>query len=74
MANNEPALVAGRFPLAAFRFLRQPSRLIAPRPVAKSGKAAGEEVGDRPAPAAALSDHNNALSSPRSFGAAGRTI
>ncbi len=31
---------------AAFRFLRQPSRPIAPRPVAKSGSAAGNGVAD----------------------------
>jgi hypothetical protein len=31
---------------AAFRFLRQPSRLNAPRPVAKSGRAAGRGVAE----------------------------
>jgi hypothetical protein len=30
---------------AAFRFLRQPNKPNAPRPVAKSGKAAGSGVG-----------------------------
>jgi hypothetical protein len=32
------------FQAAAFRFLRQPNRPIAPRPVAKSGRAAGSGV------------------------------
>ena len=37
---------------AAFRFLRQPKNPIAPRPLAKSGRAAGSGVGVRvPRPA-----------------------
>ena len=53
-ANESPgpppgALLSERFAYAkaatAFRFLRQPSRPIAPRPVAKSGRAVGSGVG-----------------------------
>jgi len=42
--SDQAVCQAAAIAAAFFRFLRQPSRPIAPRPVAKSGKAAGRGV------------------------------
>jgi hypothetical protein len=49
---------------ALFRFLRQPSRPNAPRPVTKSGRAAGSGVADTAGVAVPLADVDSSLTNP----------